>query len=145
MASQLVQDLRQALIAGQDKYTHFLLATAAAAIAFSVQRTSDVAAAWSQLPLATAVGLWGYSFWCGCRRLESIIHINAMTIDWGLEPTILGRPHTDEENARQQRRMMAAGEVAGRHWRHQFQSLIAGGGLFVAWHILEMFLRGGYP
>ena len=46
---------------GQDKYTYFLLAVTASAVAFSVQKTSGLVLSWSLLPLGIAVLTWGTS------------------------------------------------------------------------------------
>jgi len=47
---------------GQDKYTYFLLATAAAAIAFAVQKTEGLRLSWWLLPSGAAILCRGASF-----------------------------------------------------------------------------------
>ena len=54
---------------GQEKYTYFLLAVTASAIAFAVQKTSGLKLTWSMVPLGLAVVLWGLSFYFGCKNL----------------------------------------------------------------------------
>lgn len=55
--------------AGESKYTYFLLAAAASAIAFAVQKTSGFGLSWFQRPLAFAVLSWRISFYCGCQSV----------------------------------------------------------------------------
>jgi len=79
--SDFADFLRRSSSESQEKYTHFLLATTAAAIAFSVQRTGGLSLSWSQISLAGAVALWGYSFWCGCKRLTTVHKLAFITLD----------------------------------------------------------------
>jgi len=56
----------------QNKYAYFLLAVAASAIALSLKRTTNLKITYSMIPLALAVLSWGFSFFCGCRRLDKV-------------------------------------------------------------------------
>ncbi|MBW7998051.1 MAG: hypothetical protein FVQ81_16080 [Candidatus Glassbacteria bacterium] len=55
--------------AGQDKYTYFILAVTASAVAFAVQKTEDLSITYYMIPLGTAVISWGFSFYFGIRNL----------------------------------------------------------------------------
>ena len=132
----------------QDKYTYFLLATAAAAIGFSVQQTSGDRIAWPHSLLLIATACWVYSFWCGCKRInvaDSSLTVNIQAID--LCSAIRARVHHDPGNKELEILLAntAAEEIqgdlsqkAGWYWRQQFNCLIAGAGFFVAWHVCEM-------
>jgi hypothetical protein len=54
---------------GQDKYTYFLLAVTASAVAFAIQKTDDVIITYSLLPLGVAIIFWGFSFYFGVKSL----------------------------------------------------------------------------
>src|SRR4051812_41369765 len=74
-AKEDFQSLQQIREASTLKHAYFLLATAAAAIAFAVQRTSDRPLTCSMWPLGGAVLAWGYSFFCGCflwKKLDNL-------------------------------------------------------------------------
>ncbi len=148
MTNDNIREVFRAHREAQNKYIYFLLAAAAAAIAFAVNKTSAVALARSQVPLALAVLSWGLSFFTGTRHLayvSSTLYANAdlLKVENGQHPEVGGDPQ----------RMAAAGEGirsaiewnserANRlaHW--QFRFLVVGAVLYVAWHVLKMYLRG---
>ena len=53
----------------QNKYAYFLLAIAASAIAFAIQKSDDALLQWPMLPLGLAVLSFGISFYKGIRHL----------------------------------------------------------------------------
>lgn len=55
---------------GQDKYTYFLLAVTASAVAFAVQKTDGLKITYSLILLGATVLLWGGSFYCGVKNLK---------------------------------------------------------------------------
>jgi hypothetical protein len=69
MANQDLMEIHRQHSTGQDKYTYFLLAVTASAVAFAVQKTSGLKITYSLFPLAFAVLLWGVSFFFGCKNL----------------------------------------------------------------------------
>ncbi len=132
---------------GQNKYTYFLLAVAASAIAFSVGKTSGRIISWSMLPLGVAVILWAVSFYCGCKIINFIqllfqsnyyvlqlkmgVHSNQLKDKLTLDAEINKVESTIKSNI-----MKAA---FFNDW--QFRLLILGAVCFVAWHIFEMAIR----
>ncbi len=79
MSSDLVKHLSNKLSETQTKYTYFLFAVAASAIAFSIQRTTGETLSWCQIPLGLAVVCWAGSFFSGCRNrayFGSTLHAN---------------------------------------------------------------------
>jgi hypothetical protein len=144
--SEFAAHLRRLSGESQEKYTHFLLATTAAAIAFSVQKTNGIGVSWSQIPLGLAVASWGYSFWCGCNRLTSMQEIAFVTLD-ALRASEIDRGNPTKAGADYKiariKEIESLGNVSGKYWRWQFSTLVGGGILFVAWHVGEMLLVTG--
>jgi len=133
--------------AGQDKYTYFLLAVTASAIAFSVQKTTNLILSWSMLPLALAVLLWGTSFFFGCKNLHWVqasiyanysllqlqkgVHRNQPNHPQLVEAAIKGVDSAIETNV----------DNADFYAKWQFRLLIIGAVLFLIWHVIEMAIR----
>jgi hypothetical protein len=131
----------------QDKYVYFLLAAVGAGIALAVNQTQGAKLAWSQLPLACAVAFWALSFFFGCRHLgyiELTLYANH-----GLLTVIAGE---DPEIGRHPQRMAIAiksiqeaielnSKRASRFARWQFRCLVLGATSYLAWHVVEMWLR----
>ena len=69
MADQGILELHKQHREGQSKYTYFLLAVAASAVAFAVQKTTGMKLSWSMTPLGLAAISWGFSFYCGCKNV----------------------------------------------------------------------------
>jgi hypothetical protein len=134
--------------ASQEKYAYFLLAAAGAAIGFAVSQTKDLTLAYSQLPLAVAVVLWGFSFYFGCRHItyvECILYANVdlLKVKAGQHPrtgenpqlihiAVEGISSAIEKNV----------EDAAWYGRWQFRCLIFGSAFYLGWHIYEMWMRG---
>jgi hypothetical protein len=134
--------------ASQEKYTYFLLAAAGAAIGFAVTQTKDLSLGYSQLPLAVAVVLWGFSFYFGCRHIthvECVLYSNAALLKAkagndpraGTNPQFIslaveGISSTIEENVKD----------AAWYGRWQFHCLIFGSVFYLGWHVYEMWVRG---
>ena len=74
-------ELRSRIADSNEKYTYYLLATASAALAFAVHQTAGVGVSWSQVPLAIAVASWAYSFYCGCKRIQTVLELHNRTAD----------------------------------------------------------------
>lgn len=118
-----------------ERYTYFLLATAAAAIAFGVQRTEDASLQWSQLPLGFAVITWAISFWCGIERLNAVETVRSANME------IIKLALRHQRLPELESQMQAANRRAHRFWEAQFIFIATGAILFVIWHIVEMYLR----
>jgi hypothetical protein len=147
MADENLRDVYNQLRTAQDKYTYFLLAATGAAIALAINQTQGSALSWSQIPLAIAVLCWGLSFFFGVRHVEyvnSTLYANAslIRVQQGEDPNVGVHPQ-----------MMAAASEgirdaidfnvhrASRYGRWQFWALIAGALFYIAWHVLEMYLK----
>lgn len=141
------RDIFKLLREAQDKYTYFLLTASGAAIALAVNQTAGARIAWSQVPLAGAVFCWGLSFFFGCRNLLYVCSTlyanhNLFVVQSGRHPDVPPIPDyiaAASEGIRNAIEKNA--DSANLFAKLQFRLFVSGGVAFVAWHILEMFLR----
>ena len=146
MTEQGLLELHKQHREGQSKYTFFLLAVVASALAFAVQKTSGEKLTWSMVPLGLATLSWGLSFYCGCKNLlwvQTAIFANysLLQLESGIHPDQPPHPkllQAAEEGVK--RAIKKNIEGAEFHGKWQFRLLILGGILFIAWHILNMIL-----
>jgi hypothetical protein len=145
--SELTKELYTQHRTVQDQYTYFLLATAAAALAFAVQKTLDRTFAMSMVPLAAATLSWGLSFYYGCRNSGAVQE----TMMANMEYLQLKEGNHPKQPDNQfvlfaalkgvHERLHDMSERSGYYSRAQFRTLILGGVLFIGWHVYEMYLR----
>jgi len=147
MASDTEREIYRILRDAQDKYVYFLLTGAGAAIAFATNQTQGVAMHWTQAPLAAAVLAWASSFFFGCRYIayvNSSLYSNAemLRIQSGEHPETGTHPGMLAAASAGIRKAMEANADRANWLGHmQFRALVAGGVLYVAWHVLEMYMR----
>jgi hypothetical protein len=133
--------------AGQDKYTYFLLAITASAIAFAVQKTSDSTFSWSMAPLGLAVLAWGGSFYCGCKNLiwvqtALMANYNLLQLRGGIHPQQPDHPVLSEAAMRGVHSALSSNvDRAQSYALSQFRLAIAGALLFLGWHVIEIYVR----
>ena len=147
MAQDDLRQIHNQLRTMQDKYTYFLLAVAASAIALSVQVTKEATLSINLIPLGFAVLSWGSSFYIGCRYLQYtqsylIANHAYLQVKQGIHPDVGNHP--DYINAASQgikEAMEKSAETIGKLGNRQFQLLVLGGILYVAWHLVEMAAR----
>jgi len=147
MADENLRLIHSQLRTAQDKYTYFLLAISASAIAFSLQITSTSLFTLSLAPLGLAILAWAGSFFSGCRHVQfvnSTIFANTeyLKIQSGNHPEV--GTHPDYINAAMEGIKEAVSKnsnKANAYGQSQFRLLILGGILFIAWHIIEMIIR----
>ena len=72
MSNNVLLELHKRHDDAHNKYTYFLLAVTASAVAFAVQKTSGLALSYSMIPLGLAVISWGISFYCGTKNLVTV-------------------------------------------------------------------------
>lgn len=135
-------ELHRLIKASEAKYTYYLLSIAAAAIAFAVHKTSGSALLWSQIPLGVAVILWGYSFFYGCGAAE--YEIERLEINWKLlsleNLALIDFPSTDENRKIGKEKLREKAQDINRTKKKQFVFLVAGAGMFIFWHMIEMYI-----
>ena len=142
-----VKDLYLQHRTGQDKYTYFLLAAAAAALAFAVQKTEGMNLSRSMVPLALAAASWALSFFCGCKNIswvQTALYANVAL----LQLKSGSHPEQPDHPALTQGAVSGVGkaldhnsEKAYFYANWQFRLLVAGALLFIGWHVFEMYLR----
>ena len=136
MSENVQVELHKQHRAEQGKYAYFLLAVAASAVGFAVQKTTGVGMQWSQLPLAVATGLWGASFFFGCRH-HLWLHATLATNSDFLK---LQNANQQELAADARSAMIENADDATFYAKWQFRLLVTGAAFFLVWHVLEMFL-----
>jgi len=127
---------------GQSKYVYFLLAVAASAIGFSIQKTTGSGFLLQQIPLGFAVLFWSLSFFFGCRHLKSTQVALAANLNY---LKVHAAPESYEtENKFQEaldfhiKEMESSGGKARDTEKYQFTYLVAGFLSFLVWHLLIM-------
>jgi uncharacterized membrane protein (DUF485 family) len=145
--SEEVKDIYLLHRNGQDKYTYFLLAAAASALAFAIQKTVDASFSWSMLPLAGAAVSWGLSFFFGCKNVSWVLtalyaNVGFLQLKSGTHPNQPAHPQEVAAAISGVRNALDHNaEKAYLYAKWQFRMLITGGILFIGWHVLEMYFR----
>jgi hypothetical protein len=131
----------------QARHTYFLLTAAGAGIALAVNQTYGSALAWPQVPLGLAISSWALSFFCGHRYVQYVLAIlfsnqDLIKVQRGEHPEIGRNPALMEPAAEGIRLAIGDNNEKARSYADwQFRFLIAGGVLYVSWHVLEMYLK----
>lgn len=131
--------------AAYDKYSYVLLAIAASAVGFAVQKSEGHILSWSILPLGLSVVSFGLSFWCGVRTMERVVATlgatyNLILLQMGTHPD--QPPEGDPLVGAKSGVKSAVTEntdQATSFSRWQYRLLILGSVLFLTWHILTMY------
>lgn len=147
MAENSLEYLHKIHSDGEKKYSYFLLAIAASAVAFLVQKTESAIFTWPLAFVALALVCWSLSFLFGCLTQQSIQHAIRsnyilLQLQKGTHPN---QPSSTEEfaiakeitNKNIDRKMKNAGFFSV--W--QFRLLVIGAGFFLVWHIIEIAIR----
>jgi hypothetical protein len=144
MTTELKTHLSNQLTDAQSKYTYFLLAVAASAIALAVQRTTGKTLNWNMIPLGSAVFCWAGSFFSGCRNrayFSSTLYANAalLQIQDGTHPGVPFHPDAVKAASDGVRKAAESNSSMANFWGHmQFRLLVFGAVCFLVWHIAEM-------
>jgi len=151
MADNELLEIHKQHRTGQDKYTYFLLAITASAIAFAIQKSDGFFITCSLIPLGAAVLLWGISFYFGIKNLlwvQTSIYANysLLQLQKGVHSEQPDNPQVLEAAMKGVRSALESNvRNAQFYGTWQFRLLIAGGVLFIVWHVLEMVLRTYAP
>lgn len=151
MADETLLEIHRQHRTGQDKYTYFLLAVTASAVAFSVQKTDGLTLTYSLLPLGAAVLLWGISFYFGVKNLlwvQTSISANysLLQLEMGVHPEQPDHPQILQAAMEGVRSALESNVNKAQFYDvWQFRLLISGAVLFLVWHVLEMVLRTYTP
>ncbi|NOQ63964.1 MAG: hypothetical protein GQ582_05580 [Methyloprofundus sp.] len=137
------------------KYIYFLLATAGAAIAYSIEVANDSNLSSSLFLLMLAILSWMLSFYNGCKSIQYDISVHNLSFDIQQETEIIKNTEkrlseqefadirkSYEENIEPWNQALSKhGSQASLHLVKQFRFLIIGGGAFVAWRITEFVVK----
>lgn len=129
----------------QIKHAYYLLAISAAAVAFSIQQTSEKGFEFTQIPLAFAVIFWTLSFLAGCiftRKYLDAYHENANFLElFEDEEDYCYSVEEEGKQQEQETKMNCLAHSAYMWGEVQFYSLVLGSGAFLLWHLVEMAVR----
>lgn len=137
-------ELQKQVTEAHAKYSYFLMAVAASAIAICVSRTTGRPLEWPMLPLGAAVLCWGLSFFAGCcnrQRYTATLMANHYLLQVMKNPAQADDPDHDAKVGafRDSFETLKANARASNRWATaQFWLLVIGAMLFLTWHILEM-------
>lgn len=143
-------EVYRALREGQNRYTYFLLAATGAAIGFALTQTHGSALALTQAPLGVAVFSWGISFFLGCMHVayvNSTLYANfsLIKVQAGEQPGVGTNPYFMEAASEGIRQAITSNSDRADFYGHwQFRALIIGSVMYIAWHVLEMYLLAGF-
>jgi hypothetical protein len=142
--SERVSELYKVGREQQAKFTYFLLALTAAALAFSVQITKDASFQHQHLILAAAVALWLLSFASGVHYLRFAMSVTEANQDFlQLRVDVMsGRLPNDQRTAELHEliktRTYKLSEKSALWHRVQLWSLYLGAIAFITWHMVRM-------
>lgn len=144
MASDLEKLISNQLTESQSKYTYFLLAAAASAIALVVKRTTGLVLSFDMLPLGLSVTCWGWSFFSGCQNRKyynSSLYANfaLVQVQNGTHDGIPDHPQYIKAASEGVKDAIEINSSKANVWGHrQFRFLILGAIFFLIWHVLGM-------
>lgn len=142
-----IKELHQQLNTTVHKYTYFLLAVSAAAVAYAIKLTTGSILSYSMLPLGLAILNWGLSFYSGCRQLNYVhsyifTNFELLKIKGGVHEDVGNHPQMIEEVSKGIRDILKSyNDKINFYGRWQFRFLVIGSLLFLTWHIIEMIIR----
>jgi hypothetical protein len=138
------EEIYKQLHESQAKYTYFLLAGAASAIALAVSDTRDCHISWTMLPLGLSVLSWGVSFFAGCRNRQYFhstlyANFNLILAEEGRHPQIPEHPQIVAAAAEGITKAAEVNSTTANKWTAlQFRLLVSEGVFYLAWHITRM-------
>jgi hypothetical protein len=151
MSEESYREVYRQLHSNQNKYIYFMLAAATSAIAYALNRAQDRLLTLSLIPWGLALILWGLSFCFGCFHLlyiNSTLFANAKLIqiqrgefpESGKNPELIKTASKIVLTA-----MEKDSDRASRFGHLQFWFFISGVFAYIAWQILEMYIRSLVP
>jgi hypothetical protein len=147
MSDEYLLEVYQQQRTHQDKYIYFILAAAASAIAYALNRAQDRLLTPILIPWGIALAFWGLSFYFGCRHQNKIgtimfQNIEGLKIEAGRNPEIGNHP-TAIAVAVAEFVKITASESVKAHLlsRLQFWFFVAGVIAYIVWQLIEMYVR----
>jgi hypothetical protein len=147
MSEEKYLEVYRQLRSHQDKYIYFMLAASASAIAYALNRAQDKPLTLFLIPWGLALLLWGMSFYFGCRHLQyigSTLFANALLIQIrkGEHPEAGENPELIKAGSKGVLSAMENNSNKANILGHlQFWFFISGVLAYIAWQLLEMYIR----
>lgn len=145
--SEIQFNIQQEFREKQEKYIYYLIALSVSAIGFSIYKTENQSLTYSQIPLALAVLFWSVSIFCGLKFLKYVIsnlyaNNGYYEIIKGRHPDIGNHPDMIKSGIEGFREAMEInGKAMKMYFKFQGYLFYFGIILFIAWHIIEMYLK----
>lgn len=134
-------NLQQEYREKQEKYVYYLIALSVSAIGFSIYKTDNQSLTFSQIPLGIAILSWSISIFCGLKFLKYIIS-NLYANNAYFE--IIKENNQESLNAKIKgfiEAMKINSKSMSIYFKFQGLLFYLGILLFIAWHIIEMYLK----
>lgn len=124
-----------------EKYVFYIIALCVSAIGFSVYCTMGKQLQYSQILLLIAVLLWGSSIYFGLNHIKNLldskdIHYQIHT----LKEISLSKEKYEAKNTKLLNDNIRLNSILVKYFRLQEYLFYAGVVLFIAWHIVQMYL-----
>lgn len=141
--SDTVNEIHKIHVAGDAKYTYFILAAAGAAIGFAVQKTEGLKMSWWLLPVGAATLSWALSFYFGCRSVRLVqkslaANIQMLQLKNGTHHATGSRTEVAHAMQVLLKDSIEFGSKAVNSTQAQFFFFVFGAICFIAWRIAEM-------
>lgn len=138
-----VNELHSLHVAGNTKYTYFVLAATGAAVGFAVQKTEGLSLSWWLLPVGMATMFWAVSFGLGCRSVGMVqrsiaANITMIQVQDGTFHVRASRAAEAEAAEKLQKQIIDFGDKAADANTGQFVCFALGALCFLAWRVAEM-------
>ena len=130
MSQEQINELSKRHAEELSKYTYFLLATSATAIAYALEKLEGLKFSLSLLPVIVAVAVWSMSFYCGCKHIEILRDHMAVNANCLTNNTSGGAMHE---------KLDPLDLKAQKASRNQFRYIAIGGAFYVIWRFVEMY------
>jgi hypothetical protein len=147
MSDDNMREVYRNLNASQDKYIYFLLTATIAAIGFTITTTNSLKLNITQIPLAVSVICWGLSFWFGCRNRQYFnstlfANFDLIRVQNGQHPNVGAHPQLIQAASDGIKEAININsDRASKLANIQMYMFLLGAFFYIAWHILEMYLR----
>lgn len=118
----------------RNRYSFFLLAITASAIAFSTKQVDDRAFELQLVPLGITIILWLLSFYFGCKHIEYGHKLDKCIF-------MLAVQQRNNEVTIKEEALITGSELVDNSFKRQFKTLVLGAIFYIIWQIIEMYIR----
>lgn len=145
MSDNYILEPYRQLRTSQDKQIYFMLATAASAIAYALNRAEDRGLSLILIPWGCSLLFWGFSFYFGCRHLAYVsstlfANIELLKIQGGEHPKVGNNSEIIQAASEGIRSAIEYNSnQANLLGKLQFWFFITGVFSYIIWQLLEMY------